>query len=123
MTSASPRRILFFDHDLNSDHVASVVRSRHPVEITVTHDMDAAVSEIEKGDLALVVLDAERPRMKSHELLEWMDGHHVDVPVLIGSGEGERPQLLSEFPDLVKIFERKPMSVDLLEDMVELYAP
>jgi len=123
MTSASPRRILFFDHDLNSDHVASVVRSRHPVEITVTHDMDEAVSEIEKGDLALVVVDADLPTKTGHELLEWMDGHHVEVPVLIGSGEDGRPELLSEFPDLVKIFERKPMSVDLLEDMVELYAP
>ena len=123
MTSAAPRRILFYDHDLNSDHVASVVRSRHPVEITVTHDMEAAVSEIEKGDLALVVVDAQRRGMTGHPLLEWMDGHHVDVPVLIGSGEDDRSKLLGEFPDLVKIFERKPMSVDLLEDMVELYAP
>jgi len=122
MTSAAPHRILVYDHDLNSDHVASVLEGRHTVEITVAHDMGAAVDELEKGDFALVVVDDERPRRVGHELLEWMEGHHVDVPVLIGSGEADRPQLLGEFPDLVKIFERKPLSVDLLEDIVELYA-
>jgi DNA-binding NtrC family response regulator len=121
MTSAAPHRILVYDHDLSSDHVASVVEERHPVEIAVAHDLNAAVDELEKGDLALVVVDDERPRRVGHDLLEWMEGHHVDVPVVIGSGGGDRPELLGEFPDLVLIFERKPLSVELLEDLVELY--
>jgi len=114
--------VLLFDHDPNSDRVASVVGGRHTVKITVAHDMKDAVSEIAKGDVALVVVDAERTSRAGVKLLEWMDVHHVEVPVLIGSGEGDTPKLLSDFPEVVKIFGRKPMSVELLEEMVDLYA-
>jgi DNA-binding NtrC family response regulator len=116
------RRIVVLDQDIGGDRIAAKIRDDHPVQVTVARDARQAAEELTKGDVALVVVDFEAPHKAGVTLLEWMEKRQLETPVLIGTLNGETSKVLGEFPDLVKIFESKPIALGRLKEMVRLYA-
>ena len=116
------KRVVVLDQDPDVERVASQLRDTHDVQVNIAHDKREAVEQINRGDVALVVINIETPHHSGQKLLAWMEKRHIQTPVIIGVDAGDSSRLLGDFPDVVKIFEPKPIPVGALADMVTLYA-
>jgi DNA-binding NtrC family response regulator len=116
------KRVVVLDRDPEVERLATEIRDTHDVQVNVAHDAREAEEQISRGDVALVVVDMETPRHSGEKLLAWMEKRHIETPVVIGVEAGDSSRLLGEFPDIVKIFEPKPIALRALGEMVALYA-
>ncbi len=122
MAQKEPARILVVDDEEYIRDAFTVVISTSGAKVVAVGDGAAAISELRRGGVSLVVLDLGLPGISGLRVLEWMSGNAPQVPVLVVTGLENPPNVLVRFPNLVKIMQRKPVPNDLLRHLVETYA-
>jgi len=91
------------------------------VGVVEAEDGAEAIARLRGGGVALVVLDLGLPGISGLRVLEWMSQNAQAIPVLVVTGLENPPNVLNRFPNLVRIMEKKPVSNDLLQHLVETY--
>ena len=122
MQGSEPPRILVVDDEEYIRDAFSAVIGSKGAKVVAVGDGAAAISELRKGGVSLIVLDLGLPGISGLRVLEWMSGNSPDVPVLVVTGLENPPNVLVRFPNLVKIMQRKPVPNELLLHLVETYA-
>ena len=81
-------------------------------------DGRAAMAELHKGHVALVVLDLNLPHISGVRVLEWMSSFADGVPVVVVTGVPGAREVVARFPNLVRVILEKPFRLDLLRSTV-----
>jgi len=119
--SGKKRVLVVDDEDFVREAFAQVIGTLG-VGVALAADGKQAIEHLRKGNLALVVLDLNLPGISGLRVLEWINQHAMEIPVLVVTGIDKPPDVLNRFPNLVKILEKKPVSNDVLLHLVETYA-
>ncbi len=117
----TPRILVVDDEEYIRDAFTAVIAGSG-AKVVAVGDGAAAIAELRKGAVQLVVLDLGLPGISGLRVLEWMSGNAAHVPVLVVTGLENPPNVLVRFPNLVKIMQRKPVPNELLLHLVETYA-
>lgn len=108
------------DDEMVREAMVAVAENTGAVCWQATDGADA-IARLRGGGVALVVLDLGLPGISGLRVLEWMSQNSPSVPVLVVTGLEDPPNVLNRFPNLVRIMEKKPVSNEVLQHLVETY--
>jgi two-component system response regulator len=114
-------KVLIVEDDAVVRNAMVAVAESTGVAVLQAEDGAEAIARLRSGGVALVVLDLGLPGISGLRVLEWMSQNSQEVPVLVVTGLEDPPNVLNRFPNLVRIMEKKPVSVDLLRHLIETY--
>jgi DNA-binding response OmpR family regulator len=111
-TVPAQQPILIVDDDEPTQRLLQAVMHRSGFRSEVAANGREAIALLQTRSYGAVVLDMMMPAVGGRDVIEYMLGHAIDVPVIVCSAAG--PAALTGFPPLVKAVLRKPFDVDQL---------
>ena len=116
---SEPIRVLAVDDEV--DYLKSLKRvlSRRGFEVVTTSDGRSALAILERSQFDCVLLDLKMPGIDGLATLTELRRHDRDTPVLLLTGRGEIPSVLSALKGGSDGFLAKPCSVEELVSAIE----
>ena len=83
-----PLSILVVDDEATYRHVLTQTLERHGHRIATCESGDAAIELLKKTKYDMVLLDYKMPGTSGINVLQWMYGMKIDIPVIVITGYG-----------------------------------
>jgi two-component system response regulator AtoC len=83
-----PLSILVVDDEATYRHVLTQTLERHGHSIATCDSGDAAIDLLKKTKYDMVLLDYKMPGTSGINVLQWMYGMKIDIPVIVITGYG-----------------------------------
>jgi class 3 adenylate cyclase/CheY-like chemotaxis protein len=101
------------------DFVIQYVLEPNGFEVEVAHDGAEGVRKVLKGDVDLVLLDLEMPKMNGFEVLDALCARRSEVPVILMTSHGSEAIVVEVFRKGVRDYVIKPFNADEMLEAIE----
>ena len=111
------KSILVFDDDAGFiDTVRTILRD-YGYAVNVVNEGDSAIMQLETSNPDLIIANISFPGISGHEVLEWVAGKNLYIPVII-TGDSSEKNILDSFRNGATDFIKKPVDPDFLKTRI-----
>ena len=111
-------RILIVDDELNMRLVLGAMLKKEGYEVASAADGREALQILQSGPVAAVITDLKMPHLSGMELLDRMNAHHPDIPVIMITAHGTVATAVEALKKGALDYITKPFELEELQSVV-----